>query len=99
MSLAAPMHPTARAAAVGASSLWTIWTPALVALGIFALTLFAPQVLNDGDTWSHLATGDWILAHGAVPSVDPFSFTMAGAPWSAHEWLAELLLALAFRAA
>jgi hypothetical protein len=98
MSLAAPMNPIARAAA-GASSHWAVWTPPLAALAVFALTLFAPQVLNDGDTWSHLATGDWILAHGAVPSVDPFSFTMAGAPWSAHEWLAELLLALAFRAA
>jgi hypothetical protein len=98
MSLAAPMHPTARGAAA-ASSNWAIWTPALAALAIFALTSFSPEVLNDGDTWSHLATGDWILAHGAIPSVDPFSFTMAGAPWNAHEWLAETLLALAFRAA
>jgi hypothetical protein len=98
MSLAAPMNPAASTAA-GASSRWTVWTPAVAALAVFALTLFAPQVLGDGDTWSHLATGDWILAHGAVPRVDPFSFTMAGAPWSAHEWLAETLLALAFRAA
>jgi hypothetical protein len=98
MSLATPMHPTASTAA-GASSHWTVWTPPLAALAVFALTLFSARVLNDGDTWSHLATGDWILAHGAVPAIDPFSFTKAGAPWSAHEWLAETLLALAFRAA
>src|ERR1700729_2312038 len=98
MSLATPIHPTASTAA-GASSHWTVWTPPLAALAVFALTLFSARVLNDGDTWSHLATGDWILAHGAVPAIDPFSFTKAGAPWSAHEWLAELLLGLAFRPA
>ncbi len=37
------------------------------------------------------------FAHGAAPRVDPFSSSMSGAPWTAHEWLAEVLLALAFR--
>jgi hypothetical protein len=55
--------------------------------------------MGDGDTWWHLETGDWILQHGAIPRVDPFSFTMAGSPWTAHEWLSELWLALAYRAA
>ncbi len=73
--------------------------PLLIALAVFALAAFSPAALNDGDTWSHLATGEWILQHGAVPRADPFSFTFAGAPWTAHEWLSELLFALAFRAA
>ncbi len=73
--------------------------PLLLALAVFALAAFSPAALNDGDTWSHLATGEWILQHGAVPRADPFSFTFAGAPWTAHEWLSELLFALAFRAA
>ncbi len=73
--------------------------PLLIALAVFALAAFSPAVLNDGDTWSHLATGEWIRQHGAIPRADPFSFTFAGAPWTAHEWLSELLLALAFRAA
>ena len=68
---------------------------ALVAL---AVVLFAPQVLNDGDTYWHLATGQWMLTHGRVPHEDVFSFPHAGQPWVTHEWLSELLMALAFRA-
>ena len=29
--------------------------------------------------------------------MDPFSHSMAGEPWTAHEWLSEVLLSLAFR--
>ena len=70
---------------------------AAIAVFLFALAAFAPQVLGDGDTWSHVATGEWIIAHGAVPRADPFSHSMWGAPWTAHEWLSEVLLAFAFR--
>ena len=73
--------------------------PLVLALGALALGAFSLAVLNDGDTWSHIATGEWILDHRAVPRVDPFSLTFAGAPWVAHEWLAEVIFALAFRAA
>jgi len=65
----------------------------------FAVAGFAPQIFHDGDTWWHLAAGQWMLAHQAVPARDIFTFTYPGRPWSAHEWLAELLMALAFRAA
>src|SRR5271170_2653359 len=70
---------------------------AAIAIFLFTLSAFSPQVLGDGDTWSHVATGEWIIAHGAVPRADPFSHSMLGAPWTAHEWLSELLLAFAFR--
>jgi hypothetical protein len=70
---------------------------AFVAIFLFAVAAFSPSVLGDGDTWSHLATGEWMLAHGRVPRADPFSFSMAGAPWVAHEWLSELLLTFAWR--
>ncbi len=70
---------------------------AAIAVFLFALAAFSPQVLGDGDTWSHVATGEWIIAHGAAPRVDPFSHSMPGAPWTAHEWLSEVLLAFAFR--
>jgi hypothetical protein len=71
----------------------------LLALAVFALGAFAPAVLNDGDTWSHVATGDWILRHADVPRTDPFSYSFADAPWTAHEWLSETLFALAYRLA
>ena len=70
---------------------------AAIAIALFALAAFSPAVLGDGDTFSHLATGEWIIAHGAAPRADPFSHSMPGAPWVAHEWLSEVLLALAFR--
>jgi hypothetical protein len=65
----------------------------------YAIFLFAPQVLNDGDTYSHIAAGAWILHHRSVPLTDPFSYTFYGKPWVAHEWLSELLMAVAFRLA
>jgi hypothetical protein len=70
---------------------------AAISLVLFTLVAFSPHVLGDGDTWSHLATGEWIIAHGGAPHVDPFSHSMAGEPWTAHEWLSEVLLSLAFR--
>jgi hypothetical protein len=94
MSIAAPLAQPART-----SGLSYDVAPLGLALAVFALCAFAPAVLNDGDTWSHVATGDWILAHRAVPRVDPFSFSFAGMPWTAHEWLSETLFALAHRIA
>ncbi len=70
---------------------------AAIAIFLFALSAFSAKVLGDGDTWSHLATGEWIIAHRAVPWADPCSHSMPGAPWTAHEWLSEILLILAFR--
>ena len=69
---------------------------ATIAIFLFTLAVFSPKVLGDGDTWSHVATGEWIIAHGAAPRADPFSHSMLGAPWTAHEWLSEVLLAIAF---
>ncbi len=75
-------------------------TPAAALAGLLlaGLVAFAPPVLNDPDTYWHLAAGNWILDHRAVPRVDVFSHTMAGRPWVPHEWLAEVVMALAWRA-
>jgi hypothetical protein len=72
------------------------------ALAAFAagacLAGFMPQIFHDADTWWHLAAGDWILAHRTVPARDFFTYTFAGTPWNAHEWLSEVLMAVAFAA-
>ncbi|HET7708010.1 MAG TPA: hypothetical protein VFK50_00585 [Sphingomicrobium sp.] len=57
------------------------------------------QILDDGDVSWHLAAGAWIIEHRAIPSVDPFSHSMPGAPWVAHEWLSEILYAVAYQLA
>src|SRR6185312_15122033 len=71
---------------------------ALVAAAIaFCGTLFAPQVLNDGDTFFHIAAGARMLADHAVLYRDPFSYTFSGASWEAHEWLAEIVMAASYQ--
>ncbi len=71
--------------------------PIAVAAVVFCIVLFAPPVLNDGDTWAHIAVGRWILLHQAVSWADPFSFSFADRPWIASEWLSELAMAIAHR--
>ena len=60
---------------------------------------FVPNIFGDGDTSWHVASGRWILQHGTIPSVDPFSFTAVGKPWVAMEWPGDILFALAYGAA
>ena len=73
--------------------------PWLVAAGIYVLVIaVAPQLLGDPDTYSHLALGRWILDHGAVPTVDPFSANFRRTHWLAFEWLSEVVFALAYAA-
>jgi len=69
---------------------------ALVA-GLLALLL--RTALFDPDYYWHIEAGRWIVAHGMLPSTDPFSFTMTGKPWITHEWLFEILLYGVFAAA
>ena len=51
----------------------------------------------DGDTGWHIRTGEYILAHHAVPAQDLFSFSKAGQPWFAWEWLTDVLFAVLFK--
>jgi hypothetical protein len=80
------------------SAVWQPSWPLLVALYVYLLTLyhgsFLQLLLLDGDTYWHIATGWWILQNGTVPTADPFSHTMPGAPWTAHEWLSEVVMAM-----
>jgi hypothetical protein len=63
------------------------------------LLLAGPYVLQDPDTLWHIRTGQWILQHAQVPTVDFYSYTFAGKPWISTEWLAEVLYAAAFNLA
>ncbi|HEY8254607.1 MAG TPA: hypothetical protein VIG39_08195, partial [Rhizomicrobium sp.] len=70
----------------------------LAGLAAFALAAFAPGLLNDSDTYWHISAGQWMLAHRQLLRADVFSYTAAGAPWHTQEWLAEILMALAWKA-
>lgn len=66
-------------------------------LAAFGAFLFWPHTLADGDTFWHVAAGEWMLQHLRVPHVDPFSVPHFGQRWVAHEWLSEVLMAGAHR--
>ncbi len=70
--------------------------PLLIGAAAFLAFYTRPALLNDGDTYWHIATGRWILEHGAIPAADVFSHTLQGSPWTAHEWLSEVLLTSSF---
>jgi len=54
-------------------------------------------LLADGDTGWHIRTGEFILDHRRLPESDLFSFSRAGEPWYAWEWLADVLFACSYR--
>jgi hypothetical protein len=98
------MMSTSLARARPASAIAVAWSVSgafALAAGavVFAAVQWVPVVVRDPDTPWHITVGEWILAHRAVPATDTFSFTALGRPWVAHEWLSEVILALAYRAA
>ncbi len=48
-------------------------------------------LLADADAGWHIRTGQYILAHHAVPHQDLYSFSKPGAPWYAWEWGSDVL--------
>jgi len=65
-------------------------------LGVVGL---GPGLLNiDGDLGRHLTIGNYILTNHTIPTIDSFSHSMAGQALTPHEWLAQLAMALAYRA-
>jgi hypothetical protein len=55
-------------------------------------------LLADGDTGYHIRTGDLILQTWQVPTHDPYSFHYPPLEWTAHEWLAEIIMTAVFSA-
>lgn len=66
---------------------------------LFALFDGASSLFRDSDAGWHIRNGERILASATLPSVDPFSFSKANAPWIAWEWGADVASGLAHQAA
>lgn len=62
-------------------------------LSVFVFALFCLGLAStlDPDLGWHLKTGKWIAQNG-IPFADPFSYTVPGKSWVAHEWLSELTM-------
>jgi hypothetical protein len=79
-------------------------TPARTSFSILRVALWCvllaavTRTTTDPDLWGNVRFGLDILRDGSVPHVDPYSFT-ADRTWVNHEWLAEVVIGNAFRAA
>lgn len=79
---------------LGAAPAW-LWFGA----GLFLLFVIAGnRALQDADTYWQIVVGQWIIDHRALPTVDVYSFTKAGAPWISSSWLAQVLFAASYSA-
>jgi hypothetical protein len=66
-------------------------------LVVLGAALYALRPLWSADLFWHLSNGRLILATRTLPASDPFTYTAIN-PWVHHEWLSEVVLALAERA-
>ena len=67
-----------------------------LALGVPTLFVLLSS-LNAIDLAYHLRLGESILASGAIPKTDSFTFTAFGSPWLNQQWLAQVGLHSAHR--
>jgi hypothetical protein len=75
-------------------SLSRLWVAIAILLpAVVSLLVALPAV----DLAYQVRTGELILASGAIPRTDSFTFTVAGQPWTDQQWLAQVLLALVHR--
>ncbi len=61
-----------------------------------AVRVLAPSTA-DPDLWGHLVFGN-VLLGGVLPATNAFSYTAGAHPWVNHELLAEITMALVYRA-
>src|SRR5215510_1476145 len=68
----------------------------MVFLSVFLLLALqhGQSLLRDGDTGYHIRTGEFIIQNWTIPEQDIFSFRSPPVPWTAHEWLSEIIMAV-----
>lgn len=63
---------------------------------LFAIVIADARQHSDPDLWGHILFGRELLAHGALPAGNPYSYSAPNFPWLHHEWLSEVLMASIF---
>src|SRR5215216_3294211 len=64
---------------------------------VVPIALQTPLLNSDGDLARHLRHGRYMLEHGGLIRLDPFSFTRPGTPFVGFEYGSQLIYALAER--
>lgn len=62
---------------------------AMTLLATIVVFIIIGQGQVESDTLWHIKAGQWAIENG-IPRTDPFSWTMRGEEWFAHEWLWEV---------
>jgi hypothetical protein len=94
-----------RVDAAGRTS-WFVWLlqrvfsfPAMLgSMLVGAVFYSARSFAVDPDLWWHIRVGQDIWTTHQWPTHDPFSFTVAGVPWLAFEWLGDVVVGMAAKA-
>lgn len=74
---------------------WVV--PLCIGAGVYLFFLGVGDImLRDSDTLWQIKIGQWILEHREMPTVDIYSFTKAGEPWTSSSWLSQVLFALVY---
>jgi hypothetical protein len=73
---------------------WSVRTAIFLGLWLWFLIDGRSRYFNDPGTFWHTVVGQQVLATGQFLHTDQFSFTCAGQPWTASQWLGECALAL-----
>jgi hypothetical protein len=73
------------------------WQASVTGL-VLALTGFiSSYTVADPDLWGHVRFGLDTWRSRSLPATDAYSYLSAGHPWINHEWLAELLMGVAWQ--
>jgi hypothetical protein len=68
-----------------------------VLLTLCADVALGPYLLSHRDLGWHLAAGDWMRFHHALPYADPWSFTAGNTRWFNMSWAWDLLASLLYK--
>jgi hypothetical protein len=77
-------------------SFWRAETGIFLGIWLILMAIGRDRFFNDPGTFWHVVVGRDILSTGQFPHTDSFSFTCAGQPWIANQWLGECALALLY---
>src|SRR5262245_31688147 len=73
--------------------LWRPETGIFLAFWLLLLAGGRSRFFHDPGTFWHTVVGQYLLERGELLRTDPFSFTPAGRPWIAWQWVGEAAMA------
>ncbi len=71
---------------------------ALASIIVLWVYMAVGHEIGDPDLWWHLRNAEYLFGNMKLPRADMYSYTAPGQPWINHQWLAEVLYYLAWRA-